>query len=171
MQPLPPDAVVDGAPPPNTLCDLLVVGSGASGLATAVSARKRGLNVIVVEKAAQFGGTTVSSAGVIWIPNSRQARAAGIDDSKAAVLNYLQALGGNRLDGAKAETYASEAAGILEWYETNTYIDYALAPAWPDYHPDEPGGSKGGRSLGPRPFDGRTLGRILSGCGHRWPRR
>lgn len=159
MQSIQPDAVVDGPPPENSACDLLVIGSGASGLAAAVSARARSLDVLVVEKAAQFGGTTVSSAGVIWIPGSRQAQAAGVADSKAAVLDYLQALGGNRLDRAKAETYATEAADILAWYEANTHLAYALAPAWPDYHPDEPGGSAGGRSLGPKPFDGRTLGR------------
>jgi flavin-dependent dehydrogenase len=30
--------------------DLLVIGSGAGGLSTAITARKKGLNVIVIEK-------------------------------------------------------------------------------------------------------------------------
>jgi succinate dehydrogenase/fumarate reductase flavoprotein subunit len=140
-------------------CDLLIAGSGASGLAAAVTAARAGLRVIIVEKAAKFGGTTVSSAGVIWIPNSRAARAAGIDDNAESALTYLRAQGGNRLDADKAEIYTQTAPDVLDWFEQNSYLRCALAQAWPDYHPTDPGGSKGGRSLGPVPFDGRTLGR------------
>ena len=38
--------------------DLVVVGSGAAGLACAITARKRGLGVVVLEKEPVFGGTT-----------------------------------------------------------------------------------------------------------------
>jgi len=34
----------------NKECDLLVVGSGAAGLACAITAKKRGLDVVVIEK-------------------------------------------------------------------------------------------------------------------------
>jgi succinate dehydrogenase/fumarate reductase flavoprotein subunit len=140
-------------------CDLLVAGSGAAGLAAAVTAARAGLRVIMVEKAPQFGGTTVSSAGVIWIPNSSAARSAGIADSPAAALTYLHAQGGNRLDADKAEVYVETAADVLDWFESNSHLRCALAAAWPDYHPTVAGGSAGGRSLGPVAFDGRTLGK------------
>ncbi len=140
-------------------CDLLIAGSGASGLAAAVTAARAGLRVLIVDKAAKFGGTTVSSAGVIWIPNSRAARTAGIDDDATSALTYLRAQGGNRLDSDKAQVYVDTAPDVLDWFETNSYLRCALAAAWPDYHPTDPGGSNGGRSLGPLPFDGRTLGK------------
>lgn len=140
-------------------CDVLVAGSGASGFAAALTAAIDGLDVIMVEKADVFGGTTCFSAGVIWIPGSRQAREAGISDSREDVLSYLQAEAGNRLDRDKAEAFADNAASILEWFEANSHVSYMLSPAWSDYHPGQPGASKGGRSLGPRPFDGRTLGK------------
>jgi succinate dehydrogenase/fumarate reductase flavoprotein subunit len=139
-------------------CDLLIVGSGAGGFAAAVVAAAAGLDVQMIEKTESFGGTTCSSAGVIWIPGSRQARAAGITDTRDAVLAYLRAQGGNRLDLDKAEIYADSAAGTLAWFEDNSHLGYDLAPAWPDYHPTDDGGSSGGRSLGPKPFDGRRLG-------------
>lgn len=140
-------------------CDLLIAGSGAAGLAAAVTAANSGLDVVVVEKAAEFGGTTVSSAGVAWIPNSRAAREAGIIDDPALALAYLRAESGNRLDAAKAQTYVTTAAEVLDWFEAHSHVRFVLAPGWPDYHPTSPGGSAGGRSLGPAPFDGRTLGK------------
>ncbi len=139
-------------------CDLLVIGSGAAGWAAAVTAAKAGLDVEIIEKTAFYGGTTTSSAGVIWVPGSRQAQRAGLADTAEATLAYLRAQGGNRLDIAKAELYTDRAADILAWFENNSHLAYDLAPAWPDYHPCEPGGSAGGRSLGAKPFDGRTLG-------------
>ena len=44
--------------PARLACDLLVIGSGASGLAAAVTAAHHGLKVILVEKDAVFGGAT-----------------------------------------------------------------------------------------------------------------
>ena len=140
-------------------CDVLVAGSGASGFAAALTAAIDGLEVIMVEKAEVFGGTTCFSAGVIWIPSSRQAREAGITDDRDSVLDYLQAEAGNRLDRDKAESFTDNAASVLEWFEANSHLSYMLSPAWSEYHPGQPGASKGGRSLGPRPFDGRTLGK------------
>jgi succinate dehydrogenase/fumarate reductase flavoprotein subunit len=59
-------------------CDVLVVGSGAGGFSAAITARHHGLDVLMVEKEPLFGGTSCYSAGVIWIPGSAQAKAAGI---------------------------------------------------------------------------------------------
>ena len=39
-------------------CDVLVAGSGAGGLSAAIVMAKAGLDVLVVEKADLFGGTT-----------------------------------------------------------------------------------------------------------------
>ena len=55
-------------------CDVLVIGSGAAGLATAITARKRGLDVVVIEKEPVFGGTTALSGGVLWIPMNHHGR-------------------------------------------------------------------------------------------------
>lgn len=72
--------------------DLLVVGSGIGGLATAIIAASRGVDVLVVEKAARLGGTTRKSAGYAWVPNNHPMRAAGIDDPRPAALRYMARL-------------------------------------------------------------------------------
>lgn len=61
--------------------DLVVLGSGAGGFATAATAAYRGLKVLVVEKAGHFGGTSAISGGAVWLYGTDQARAAGAEDS------------------------------------------------------------------------------------------
>lgn len=140
------------------ICDVLVAGSGAGGFAAALTARLQGLDVLMVEKEPLFGGTTAYSAGVIWIPcNSHQAQA-GIRDSRAEAHAYLAHHVGNRLDRARAEAFVDHAPAMLDLFEREGLVSYALAPTWADYHPDEPGASQGGRSLCPENFDGRALG-------------
>lgn len=140
------------------VCDVLVAGSGAGGLAAAITAAQHGLEVVVTEKEPLFGGTTAYSAGGIWIPCSSHARRAGVSDSADAALRYLEQEVGGQLDGAKARAYLAACAEMLDFIERHTSVRFTLMTAWSDYHPDLPGASAGGRSLVPEPFDGRLLG-------------
>lgn len=56
-------------------CDLLVVGSGAAGLSCAITAKKRGLNVVVIEKEPVFGGTTPVWRGALGAIESAWSKA------------------------------------------------------------------------------------------------
>ena len=139
-------------------CDVLVAGSGAGGLAAAITAAHHGLRVIVTEKEPLFGGTTAYSAGGIWIPCSSHAKRAGVSDSAEAALRYLEEEIGDQLDHAKARAYLGTCAEMLDFIERETTVRFTLMTTWSDYHPDLPGASTGGRSLVPEPFDGRLLG-------------
>ena len=77
-------------------CDVLVVGSGAAGLAAAVTAAHAGLEVLVAEKEPRFGGTTARSGGWLWIPGTSLARDWGIEESPEQARNYLRHEAGNR---------------------------------------------------------------------------
>ena len=61
-------------------CDVLVIGSGAAGLTTAITAHHFGADVLVVEKASTFGGTTARSGGWLWVPGNPLASRSGVDD-------------------------------------------------------------------------------------------
>src|SRR5215468_9698061 len=58
-------------------CDVLVIGSGASGMSAAVSAAAHGLKVLIIEKEPKFGGTTARSGGWLWLPGTSLAKAWG----------------------------------------------------------------------------------------------
>ena len=49
-------------------CDVLVIGSGAAGLTSALKASHAGLTVTVIEKELVIGGITALSEGMIWVP-------------------------------------------------------------------------------------------------------
>src|SRR5271155_4287715 len=74
------------------VADVVVIGSGAAGLAAASVAASQGAEVIVVEKSDRLGGPTGFSGGVCWIPCNDHMRAAGVPDDRQAALTYLRKL-------------------------------------------------------------------------------
>ncbi|MBX5453097.1 MAG: FAD-dependent oxidoreductase [Acidobacteriia bacterium] len=139
-------------------CDVLVLGSGAGGLSTAVTARKLGLDVLVAEKEKRIGGTTARSGGWLWIPNNPLAKAAGIADSVAAARSYLQHEAGNHFDAERVDAFLRYGPEMVDFFTRETAVQFVLGPEFSDYHPNAPGGLPGGRSICAAPFDARVLG-------------
>lgn len=138
--------------------DVLVVGSGAGGLASAVSAAHRGLRVLVVEKEPVFGGTSARSGGWMWIPVNAPAKRAGVEDSRELAETYLKHEAGDFYDPERVDAFLDAGPKAVEFFENETSLQFDLGPTFADYHPDAPGGLDGGRSIVARPFDGRALG-------------
>lgn len=138
--------------------DVLVVGSGAGGLATAVAAAHRRLSVLVAEKEPVFGGTTARSGGWMWIPCNAPAQRAGVQDSKDKARTYLQHEAGAHFDAERVDAFLDAGPRAVEFFEQNTELQFDLGPTFADYHPTAPGGMDGGRSIVARPFDARALG-------------
>lgn len=138
--------------------DLVVLGSGAGGLTAAATAARRGLKVLVVEKAEHFGGTSAISGGAVWLYGTDQARAAGAVDSPEAIRTYLRQVIGDGYDPALVDTFIEHGHQALRWLEQNTELRYALRPHSPDYYPDAPGATQFGRALEMVEYDGRQLG-------------
>lgn len=138
-------------------CDLLVIGSGAGGLSTAITATKLGLNVIVIEKEAQFGGTTAFSGGVLWIPGNPHARSNGVVDRRESVVEYMKNETGEFYDEAAVTAFLDRGPEMVEFFERETEVKF-IPTLYPDYHPAVPGGVDIGRSILAAPFDIRRLG-------------
>lgn len=139
-------------------CDLLVIGSGAGGLSVAVTAAHLGLDVVVIEKEAQFGGTTAWSGGWMWIPRNPLAVAAGIRETLDEPKTYLRGELGNGYDEALVSMFLEQGPRMVAFFRRETSLDFVDGNAIPDFHDHVPGTAHGGRSVCAAPFDGRLLG-------------
>ena len=150
-------------------CDVLVIGSGAAGLTTAITAHHFGADVLVVEKASTFGGTTARSGGWLWVPGNPLASRSGVDDSLEDAKTYIQHEAGNHFDDARVNAFLDNAGAMIDFLETNSEVRFNFGKNYPDYHPDRPGGAEEGRSIHPQPFDGRKLGSSLAMLAQQMP--
>ena len=96
--------------------DVLVIGTGASGMATAVTAASQGLKVLVVEKGALYGGTTARSGGWLWVPGTHLATEQGIHEMPGAAKAYLKDQGGTHYDEARVDAFLANGPKAIEFF-------------------------------------------------------
>jgi len=140
--------------------DLLIAGAGPAGMAAAIFAKLKGLDVLLIEKSNQVGGTAATSAGTLWIPENTQGREAGEKDSIAAAASYLDDLITHHTPRTDAQRAAYFATGIeaIDLLQARTEVKFVPCGVHPDYHA-KPGAAVRGRAIIPATFDGRKLGR------------
>ena len=141
--------------------DVIIVGSGAGAMTSAVFAADQGLSVLVVEKSDKYGGTSAISGGGIWIPNNHYFAAIGGQDSPELSMQYLKAATGEHGDHARLQAYLDNAACMIKQLTANSRVRYAVAEKYPDYYPHLPGALAGGRTLDPELFDTSLLNEEL----------
>jgi succinate dehydrogenase/fumarate reductase flavoprotein subunit len=142
--------------------DVIIVGSGASGLTAALRAARAGLKVIVVEKAAQFGGTTALSGGGIWIPNNPQAETAGVGEPPGSARQYILGVIGEHARADLIDAYLANGPSMVRWLSEHSEVEFLLSPPTSDWYPDIAGATRLGRLLSPKEYDGRKLGEYFA---------
>src|SRR6476619_7224615 len=150
-------------------CDVLVIGSGASGMSAAVTAAAHNLKVLVIEKEPKFGGTTARSGGWLWIPGTSLAKAWGINEEPSLAKTYLRHEAGNSFDSERVDAFVDNGPKAVDFFITQTSVRFDMPMVFPDYHAEAPGGTQGGRSMVARPFDGRELGPHIKTLGPALP--
>ncbi|MFJ4110088.1 FAD-dependent oxidoreductase [Pseudomonas sp. NPDC089758] len=142
-------------------CDVLVIGSGAAGLAAAVTAAWHGQRVTLVEKDAVFGGATAWSGGWAWVPRNPLARRAGIEEDIEQPRTYLRNELGAHYDAQRIDAFLEACPHMVAFFEQHTALQFADGNAIPDMHGDTPGAAIGGHQVIAAPYDARQLGALL----------
>ncbi|MGW5922105.1 FAD-binding protein [Nocardia fluminea] len=95
--------------------DVVVVGYGGAGVATALAARESGAEVLAVDRYLG-GGATALSGGIIYAGGGTWVqRDAGIDDDVDTMLEYLRAEVGDAVSDATLRRFCAESAAMIDW--------------------------------------------------------
>lgn len=135
---------------PKTHYDLIVVGSGAAGLTAAATAAHAGLDVLVTEKSGLLGGTSAVSGGMLWIVDNHYAKEAGVEDSKVAGREYVEAVARGRGRGELLDAAIEYGPEMLRFIEAELGVKFLFLDNFPDYRQDLPGAVTGGRTIEPQ---------------------
>lgn len=142
-------------PPVQT--DVLVVGSGAGGLSAAVTAAWHGLKVVVVEKAEVCGGATSWSGGWAWTPGNPLAKADGVDEDREQFRTYLRHRLGEYYREENVEAFLEAVPHMVGFFEHRTSLQFTPGAKIKDIYGQTPGAGTGHRSVGPKPFNARSI--------------
>ncbi len=126
---------------------VVVLGSGAAGMAAAAGAAVNGAKVTLLEAASHLGGTTATSGAGMWIPANPWAAAYGVQDSPDEAVRYLRAIAGEGTDPAVPEAFVRDSVRVVQDIEARTPIRWQHLIEFPDYHAEIDGGSLHGRSI------------------------
>lgn len=139
--------------------DVVVVGSGGAGMATAMGAVDEGLSVLLLEGTDKWGGSTAMSGGGLWMPNNPLMQRSGAGDSRAEALAYLEATVGDEGRASSRERKEAFVDGVADFVTTAEKfgMSFVRAKDYPDYYPERPGG-KIGRSFESKPIDSKIIG-------------
>lgn len=97
--------------------DVVVIGGGGAGLASAVSAHQNGATVLVLEKMSRVGGNTMISGAAYNAVDPERQKAQGIEDSVEK--HYTQTYeGGDKLGNPELiKVLVENAYPTIEWLE------------------------------------------------------
>lgn len=139
--------------------DVLVIGSGGGGMTAALKADSAGLDTLVIEKSAKFGGSTALSGGGIWVPGAPSQRRAGYTPDPDGVFEYLKTITDGLVSDARLRTYVDVAPQMMDFLEQSSdWFEFVWKPGYADYYPELPGGSERGSTINVPEIDLRKLG-------------
>jgi len=95
--------------------DVVVVGAGLAGHVAALSAAESGLQVALLEKGAEFGGSSTMAGGGLVFAGTDLQRKAGFEDSPARLRASLVATGGGVAREDLIDAYVDHQLETYDW--------------------------------------------------------
>ena len=140
-----------------TVVDFLIVGSGGGGMAAGITAAHSGLDTLIIDKGATYGGSTAISGGGIWIPNAPTLRAKGVVDKRSSIRRYLDVITDGKVPADRLDAFVDNGPALMELLDKSPHMKLYWVKGYSDYHPEFEGGSALGRTIECKPFDTRAL--------------
>ena len=139
--------------------DLVSVGSGAGGLAAAITAQDHSLSAVVLERSGEVGGVTAYSMGEVWIPGNHLESTLKIEDSPESGFRYVQSLSMGYGDEWAMRNQSIHGPVALKYFESKIGLKMRVIRDFPDYYyPHNNDSVAEGRYLEVEPFSADTLG-------------
>ncbi len=98
--------------------DVIVVGSGAAGLAAAVSAADEGASVLIVEADTKVGGSSRLSGGHFYAAGTSFQAEAGVEDNPDAMFEHYMTLNQWLVEPSVVRKYCDLSAPSFEWLQS-----------------------------------------------------
>jgi succinate dehydrogenase/fumarate reductase flavoprotein subunit len=136
--------------------DIVVIGSGVTGLSAAIVAAHRGQDVVVLEKEKSLGGTTAVSGGWMWLPGNKAGLERG--DTREDIESYIRAIAGDSYNSELVTAFLDSVPEVMNFFEEHTDMEFVYADTAPDYQMTAAGAREGGRAVTVTRVDGRLAG-------------
>lgn len=130
--------------------DVVVVGAGLAGLASAIAAHEAGFRVIILESSDLVGGAASFSGGQVWVADNGRQREQGIEDSledAAAYVRHLNAENSEFLEEEALSQWLQDSRDAAQYFEDIGVVRWDVIPDYPDYYQEAPGARETGRYL------------------------
>ncbi len=97
--------------------DVVVVGFGIAGACAALEAARAGASVVLLERAAEHGGTSAMAGGHFYLGGGTAVqRAVGVEDSAEQMFRYLMAVSPDP-DEEKIRAFCEDSVEHFDWIE------------------------------------------------------
>ncbi len=98
--------------------DVVVVGFGIAGACAALEAARAGASVLLLERAAEYGGTSAMAGGHFYLGGGTAVqRAVGVEDSAEEMFKYLMAVSLDP-DEEKIRAFCEDSVEHFDWIES-----------------------------------------------------
>jgi len=116
--------------------DVVVIGYGAAGAASAIAAKEAGANVLIIDKASVPGGASQLSGGIIYAADTAIQKQQGVEDSADAMIKYFEAANRGLMDKEILRTMADNSADVINWLMELGMKEYQLQIAGAEDMPE-----------------------------------
>lgn len=106
--------------------DIIIVGAGMAGLCAAVEAAEQSASVLLLEKEAKMGGSSLLSGRYMAFAETDLQKSEGIVDSTESLVNDMLTVGDGENDPMLVEAYGSHQHETYEWLVNKGVMFHAI---------------------------------------------